>query len=369
MASNQPTLMLSPCGTSLFTNLAGNDERTLLRKYANAPKSVIEKRELNQLEHIIDHARNQLLDSNFQDVCKHSAELNAISRYYDMGQTINQQDIHILLASDTWLGKQTAHLVKEWLSQHVNDVRIKEQKDLITNNLMQFQLAMSDLIKYFEDWIEPYRRPIHHVVFNLTGGFKSVQGFLQTLAMFYADEAIYIFQSQDELLRLPRLPVKMDAEGVIKNHLITCRRLSRNLRVNEEQMDSIPEVFYIEMDNEYSLSPWGKLIWNQQKKSIFKGKVFESPDKKIVYSNKFKKSVEGLPSDRNYNLNLRIGDLMVYLNTGEQIDRLNFKPLSGNPIPGSTHEFDAWADRDAKRVYCHYESDTIILDKLDSALH
>jgi hypothetical protein len=43
--------------------------------------------------------------------------------------------------------------------------------------------------------------------------------------------------------------------------------------------------------------------------------------------------------------------------------------LKGNPIAGSTHEFDAWADADARRVFCHYENGALILDKLGKALH
>jgi CRISPR/Cas system-associated protein Csm6 len=66
------------------------------------------------------------------------------------------------------------------------------------------------------------------VVFNLTGGFKSVQGFLQAISSFYADETIYIFQFSSELLQIPRLPIKLDTQGIIDENLTIFRRLGLN---------------------------------------------------------------------------------------------------------------------------------------------
>ena len=37
----------------------------------------------------------------------------------------------------------------------------------------------------------------------------------------------------------------------------------------------------------------------------------------------------------------------------------------------STHELDAWADQDTRRLFGHFEEDgkVFVLDKLDKALH
>ena len=366
--SSKPTFMLSPCGTSLLTNLTGNGGQNLTRTYANAAEAEIEKNDLSQLQSMVDKARDLLLQSDFKDVCRHSAELNAISRYYEMGRSVNNQDIHILLASNTWLGKQTAGLVKEWLERHGVTVRVEVQADLTTDNLVHFQSAMSDLVKFCEEEVEPYRQANRHVVFNLTGGFKSVQGFLQTLAMFYADEAIYIFQSQDELLRLPRLPVKMDAEEVVRSHLNTFRRLSKNIPVKKEQLSDIPEVFYIGIDEEFIFSPWGELAWNQVKKNIYEQQIFESPHQQIQYSEKFIKSVQGLSPKRNVQINERLDDLMRMKEFDDNLHRLRFKALAGNPVSGSTHQFYAYSDGDARRIFCHFEGPVIVLDKYDKHL-
>ena len=48
-----------------------------------------------------------------------------------------------------------------------------------------------------------YRQSHYRVVFNLVGGFKSLQGYMNTLGMFYADEIIYIFEAPTaDLIRI-----------------------------------------------------------------------------------------------------------------------------------------------------------------------
>src|SRR5699024_1659300 len=138
-----------------------------------------------------------------------SAELNGILTFYEDKLHKRQQDQHYLLCTDTWLGEQTAQLVKFWLEKHGLGVQLYRQSDLKTEDLTSFQLALSEIVKKFSVIIEGYCNQEYYIVFNLTGGFKSVQGFLQTLAMFYADEAIYIFETGTELLRIPRLPLQM----------------------------------------------------------------------------------------------------------------------------------------------------------------
>ncbi|MGB3493954.1 MAG: hypothetical protein WBA57_14590 [Elainellaceae cyanobacterium] len=68
-------------------------------------------------------------------------------------------------------------------------------------------------------------------------------------------------------------------------------------------------------------------------------------------------------------VNQRIDDLTVFLATGKNISRLDFKPLKSNPCLPSTHEMGAWADQSAKRMFGHVENNVFVLDKLDDELH
>jgi putative CRISPR-associated protein (TIGR02619 family) len=281
---------------------------------------------------------------------------------------------HILLCTDTWLGEQTGRIVEDWLRRYVHaSVELRRQSDLQTENLQLFQSALSDLVQWLDSTIECYREQQYRVVFNLTGGFKSVQGFLQTLGNLYADETVYVFEAPGSpLLRIPRLPVRLDITDTVERRLPTIRRLANGLTVSPEERLSIPETFLLCVDEQVTISPWGTVIWEQTRKELYQRKLWESPSDRFEFGPHFRDSVKGLQSDRLLNLNDKLDKLAIFLE-GDQVrplQSLDLKKLKGNPTPPSTHEFDAWADRDAKRVYCHYEdTDTLILDRLGEALH
>lgn len=362
--------ILSTCGTSFLTNGREPEERTLVNKHTNKKhRDDIDPDIANRLRTIIDQVRTQLTSASIQDVARMSAELNALIQFYD-GQAPSNRDHHELLCTDTWLGEESAKLAELWLNQQgCKDVQIKRQPDLQTASLHEFQLALSDLIKWCEDenGILSYQQGGYRIVFNLTGGFKSVQGFLQTLAMFYADEVVYIFESGEELLRIPRMPIVMDAVPIVKTHLTTFRRLGVELQDND--VNDIPETMLMTMDQTKALSPWGQLIWEQSKKTIYAECIYPAPSHKLRYSRGFEQSIERLPNQRFTIVNERIDDLARFLETGINLRSLDFKPLQGNPRPPSTHECDAWHDQDARRMFGHFEKDVFVLNSLSQALH
>jgi hypothetical protein len=262
------------------------------------------------------------------------------------------------------LGEQTATLVQAWLRDKSFSVDIRRQADLQTADLAGFQSALSDLVKWLAEEM-PAWKATHKIVFNLTGGFKSVQGFLQTLAMFYADEAVYVFESGSELLRIPRLPVVLSATEAVRQNLPTVRRLANSLTVKD--ISGIPETLLLTLDQESTLSPWGELIWQQTYRDIYREQLWPSPSVKLVYGPKFAKSVEGLAPDRLLLINTRIDQLARYLEGGPNLGSLDLKPLKSR-IENLTHEIDAWSDQDAKRLFGYYEADRFVLAKLDKHL-
>lgn len=123
-------LILSTCGTSILTsNLNGNDDfRKLLVRRANAKNDgdiPISERGLIR-EHIENRKRN-FVEYDNEDAKRGSAELNGILAFYD-GRTLkeNQKDTHYLLTTDTWLGEETAKIVKLWLEKRgFTDIRVQ----------------------------------------------------------------------------------------------------------------------------------------------------------------------------------------------------------------------------------------------------
>jgi putative CRISPR-associated protein (TIGR02619 family) len=365
----QPRFVLSPCGTSLLTNSASNLERGLITRHANSrsPEEVsAEDRE--QLKAVINRARERLVAANPTQAAGLSAELNCLVQLYE-GQLDAPRDFHQLLCTDTWLGETTAQLIRDWLRSQAFTVEIRRQQDLQTARLDAFQLALSELVSWCSTDVASYRESGYRVIFNLTGGFKSVQGFLQVLAMFHADETIYVFESSADLLRIPRLPLEMAADSSLREHLRLFRRLGQGLPV--ETSPEVPEIFLLRVDGQTSFSTWAELLWAETKKKLYGEALHPTPSNRIRYGPGFERSLKDLLPDRLRLINERIDQLARHLEGDGSYNppSLDFKPLGGNPRPPSTHEIDAWADRDARRIYGHHDAGVFVLNALAEAFH
>ena len=356
--------VLSPCGTSLLTNQADNTERMLVSKYANFKDAKdVPTEDRTILEDLIKRVEEKVISADLELASRMSAELNGIIKLYQ-GKFNSNHDEHNLLCTDTWLGETTAKLVEYWLKSRVNIVNINRQKHLQTKDIESFQTALSEIVSWSQDTIPGYRQGGYHVVFNLTGGFKSVQGFLQTLAAFYADETIYIFETSKDLLRIPRLPIEMVADKAVYDNLTAFRRLSMDLPITTTA--NIPEMLLLKMGDMVDLSAWGELIWKQTKEQIYSQGLQPSPSEKLKYGGNFEKSLQGLSADRLVLINTRIDQLAKCLEEGKEKynpNSLDFKQLEKDPCPPSTHEIDAWSDGGAYRMFGYYDGSCFILDK------
>ncbi len=342
----------------------------LASKYANEPTAAaIPTADRQCLEALIQHVQGALLaeGTDLAMATRMSAEINGIVKLYGGQFQPKRSDCHYLLSTDTWLGQQTAQLIADWLQQQgCTHTQVLHQKDLQTKDMQAFQSALADLVQWCEQTVDGYRQRGFRVIFNLTGGFKSVQGFLQTLAFFYADETVYVFETSD-LIRIPRLPVRLVAAETVRENLMTFRQLSLGLPA--EHLEQVPETLLLRIDDQVALSPWGELVWQRTKKQLYAEALHPAPSPQIIFTDRFRRSVEGLAPDRLVLVNERIDALARFLQDGFNSPSLDFKPLRGNPCPPSTHEIDAWADQDAKRIFGHYEGNCFVLDKLDQGLH
>lgn len=364
--------ILSPTGISLFLSAAKDDEtRRLVNQYTNASKvDGIPLADQQTLVNLIQATQQNLDQSTLAAVPLLSAELNGIIRFYD-NQMHHPQDYHQFLCTDTWLGEEAAKLAAAWLRKMTNaTVDVYRLKDLQTSDLDCFQSALSELTKWSEETIPEFQKQGYGIIFNLTSGFKSVQGFLQILANFYADETIYIFERSEKLLRIPRLPIQMTPDRVVRERLLQLRRIALDLPV--ETVAGIPETLLLVIEEQVvGLSVWGELVWNQTKGQLYSEQLHPSPSTLIAFSSTFEKDVHHLQPDRKRLVNERIDQLARHLEGQGKynVRSLDFKKLVGDPCPPSTHEIDAWADQDARRIYGHYENEKFMLDQLGKALH
>lgn len=356
----RPSFVLSLCGTSCLANLAGEHRRLVIQHANVLDPTQIPYHEREELQGLINKVRHVLATANLEGARKNSAEINSLAAFYAGDIARGKDDQHFLIHTDTWLGKEAAECVKGFLSRHIGFVELVKFGGLRTDSMLNFRAALGEMARWCEENIPKNQM---HVVFNLTGGFKSVQGFMQTLGLFYADERIYLFESSDELLRIPRLPVRMDAAEEVKRYLRPIRRLACGLCPEAE----VPELYALEIDGEATLSEWGEIIWQQEKPRIYRERLWPEISRRFRYGDTFKKDAESLPPDRKAQLNRRMDELALFLERDDHPNpkSLNIKPLKGNLHPPCTHELRAWSDRDAKRIFGWFDGDTFIVECLE----
>jgi len=363
-----PKLIVSTCGTSLLTNVAG-ERRGLVTRHANAVKAEdIPLDERNELMALIDEMRRALRNADRSGQERMSAELNGLLRLYD-GRLDGARDTHWLIATDTWLGEVTAQAIGEVLDQDGHTTTIKRISDLRTNNLAEFRNAMSELARLCAQDVRGLREGGWRVVFNLTGGFKSVQGFMQALGMLYADESVYVFERTSELLRLPRLPITLDADALVRAHQRVFRRLAAGLTVSASDSTTVPDTLLMEIDGQVTLSVWGDVVWAEAGDRLLVERLWESVDEKLRFSDQLVDEVNACSRDEVRQVNQRLAELARHLHEpGYNPRRLDFKKLKG--ANGCwTHECDAWAQGGAKRLFGYFEGGVFVVDALAKGLH
>lgn len=361
-------VIVSSCGTSILSHSAPADMKSLLTDLANHRANELDAAVRKGLEIIASCARNRLDGADIKAARKLSAELNGILGIY-RGAILSdaKRDQHFLLCTDTFVGQLAADLLKDWLEQHGLQVHVQPITDLRTRDYEEFTLGVHNLIKWCTEVCDSWRRANYKVIFNLVGGFKAVQGYMSALGMFFADESVYIFESSDQLMSIPRLPVQLDPNGQIVTHLTAFRLLALGEELTADQLTSISPTLVQVIDGKATLSVWGEVEWHRCKEHLYREKLLPSPTEKIRYSHRFEEeAAKYAKSNRMIQINDRIDDLTKYLlrNGAYNPRSLDFKQLRGKPFPPSTHECDAWSDGDARRILCHFDGAVLELDSL-----
>ncbi len=293
-----PNLIITTVGTSLLTNGASAEERKALTVSANLPRLSAEDEAL--VLRRAEAARTALADS-LAAARKASAEVNGLEAIR-LANPTSPRDHHWLIATPTRQCRATAELVSDYLKQHwkPQSVEVIAPDKLTTDNTRNFEIGLSALLKELWDRdIEALRRSGYRVIFHLTGGFKGLQGCLSAAGMFLADEVVYLFQSGDELIRIPRLPVQIDA-GARKtfdaNPGLFLRASEGGVATTE--FADVPDSFVAHLDANVScLSLWGELIWKQAREDVLSEHRLPSLPM-LEYSDRFRSEVEAWQDKR-----------------------------------------------------------------------
>ncbi len=288
--------VLSTIGTSILTNFIDKtnfDEanwQNVLRNSANLKPDELSQETKEVIETLADRALTQLLKDDAATNRRISAELNGIYGIYGGQLPRDSQDQHYLICTDTAQGQKTGKLIQDFLENKGVHAGIVTPDRLSTQGPESFTTGIKDLIRWLEENV-PWRRDAgYRVIFNLVGGFKSLQGYMNTFGAFYADEVIYIFESTTaDLIKIPRLPIQIDTT-VIQNYRVQFAMMDAEKLYPIEELEGIPETlleFIEEKGQTYAgLSAWGQLIWNRTKSDLLTKKPLHFP--RLEYGKTFR---------------------------------------------------------------------------------
>lgn len=365
-----PTYILNTCGTSIITNNLDNDFRKIITQYTNySDWNDIPLSDKQAIQTHINQRAETLLNADEQTACKMSAELNGLLTWQKTHQH-HPQDIYTLLATDTIFGQETAKIIQTWLQNKGYQAQIISSAGLKTSNLVDFREALSGLVKTLIETLSGYKDSGYDICFNLTGGFKSLNGFLQAVSTIYADKTFYLFEGSKELLFIPKLPYTLNAVEIITQNLVAFRRLSVDLPVDKALLDKIPETLLFDFGGEIGLSEWGELLWQSSVNDIYKKQVLPSISDGIVIESSFWESLKNIPENYILQINKKIVQLAKYHETGrkDNLRSLDVKPLQEKQYKDH-HLWECDIDGNNYRIFMQDKGDKFCLIKAGEALH
>lgn len=356
-------LLISTCGTSLLTHGVNDEDRKWLTKIAN--DTVANNPDMEpRLQSIVAERRERLKAADKAERRKMSAELNGIEAVLERYKPKRTE--HILVHTDTASGTATAELVQEVLN---NQATLISECGLQTKNLTSFREALAELTKKLDELVQEYHSKKYFVVFNLTGGFKALNGYLQTLAMISADRCVFLFEGSSELMEIPRLPVKLAELDELRKYSTIFRRIEIGYSVPAKEAEGIPETLLMVVGEQVMMSTLGEVAWSRHRAKLFEEELLPTLSTRIRISDSVKKTFETLEKKQKIHVNDAMDDFSAHLDNNRALLKAHkFDTIKGNPVPGSTHELYAWSDGAAGRLFGHYENGIFVFDKLGKHL-
>lgn len=292
------SVILTTAGTSLLNNCIDREKEAsyqrVLVESAHKKAGMLSPEAQEILNTLSSRAWKGMSEAENGRLHRISAELNALSALYE-GRLIGsgkQGDQHIIIASDTAPGRATADALDRFLSAQGFSTHCPVIEDLDTVDTRTYRNGVHNLLKFIEENLKGYREAGYRIIFNLSGGFKSLAGYLTGIGMIYADEIAFIFEGQgSQLVRITPPPVKLD-EGLAERHFGSLALLAEEACLPTEALPDVPLTF-VERDDLCMLSIWGRILWNRlDQDRLLSTVLHEYPG--IVYGPHFVKDWESL---------------------------------------------------------------------------
>jgi putative CRISPR-associated protein (TIGR02619 family) len=271
-----PKLVISTVGTSLLTNQIDTEfEQSWLARLqdtVNCSQEEIYQYHEDVFSIIGDlnvRCKTKLDSGDIDEIRDTGAELNGLYGLYHNKLEIGIADAHLLISTDTAQAIISAEILESFLkNQGINNISTYISPGLSTTSTIAFSQGMAKLIPEIQTTVLSYRKDKYQIYFNLVGGFKALQGYFNTIGMFYADEIIYVFEGSREVIQIPKLPVIVDKSRVKPYEVQLAMMSAGEINLSWEEAKKIPPEWVLLVDREMTLSPWGQLVWNQCKEDF-----------------------------------------------------------------------------------------------------
>ncbi|MEW6522243.1 MAG: CRISPR-associated protein [Bacillota bacterium] len=289
-------VVVSTVGTSLLTH--GEHASALgelLRRTANATEADLAPGDRRAITDRVRRVAELLADAGSAEASRLSAELNGLHRLLGDLQSCKQAElVHWLVATDTYQGREAARLVKDYLNARGWTVHLLVCERLSTRSRASFTAGIQQLIRWCEENLSAYRTAGYRIVFNLVGAFKSLQAYMNTLGMFYADEIVYVFEAEDSpLIRIPRLPVQLTPDACIEKKPLLFAQMANGKVMSLTELADIPEALLeIDETGHAILNEWGLFVWERSKHKVLAGPLLNLP--RLSYTPAFRRDYDGI---------------------------------------------------------------------------
>jgi putative CRISPR-associated protein (TIGR02619 family) len=332
-------LVISTVGTSLLTNQIDREFEdnwaVRLRDTANLSQEEIANyhEDVSDIIKTLQDRAGEKLKGEVEDIREASAELNGIYALYKKQLNQGSKDMHWLIATDTAQDQVTAKMLENFLRTQGLTADLHTPQGFSARSTEAFTNGIDKFLNWIEETVPGYKDSGYQICFNLVGGFKAIQGFANTIGMFYADEIIYIFEGSRDIITIPRLPIKVDT-SVIKPVQFALMASGVGVWVKLSELQSVPETLIFVVGEEATLSNWGRLTWNNCKRELLARDLLEFPC--LVYEDWFKKDYKktNVDSQRKFELHEVLsevsGSMLKFKGDTTRFDsRLHFSRYEG----------------------------------------
>jgi len=255
----KPCAIICTVGISCITN-AGQDSKL------NKQFRVFQKKSDADLNKIAEYTRdfpgyeiylqalNRLNNLNLDDsdeLNKSSAEVKSLKMIFKRRETTKGDTIH-LLCSGTPDGTLTGRILKDFLPNvldcvtklhFIKGLQVNSGRNFVREGIKEFIGKVYSLLK------NECQTSTYDVIFNHTGGFKSVVPYLTLIGMLEGISTYYIYEFSNDLIHLMPIPISFE-ESTVKEALPVLAKMEEESGLSDKEIKSI-----LNYDRDLSLHP------------------------------------------------------------------------------------------------------------------